>query len=143
MFEKIAEKIKLNLNGSVLSCVGLLLLLGACVPETTIVGTGSRSPVVLNPPDSIGSSSEIVAPVAQALSVSIAENQSVAVTLTATGESGSVIDYEVVVPPAHGALSGIAPALTYSSDTSYFGPDTFTYRAGDRGVWSRRCPQVS
>jgi PKD repeat protein len=72
--------------------------------------------------------------------VPVANNQTVAVpyqtatpiTLIGSGISGAVISYVVVTNPAHGALSGTAPSLTYTPNTGYSGPDSFTFKVNDR-----------
>ncbi len=53
------------------------------------------------------------------------------VTLSATGLG--TITYAVATPPAHGTLSGTAPALTYTPTAGYFGPDSFTFTAANPG----------
>src|SRR5207245_3093074 len=39
--------------------------------------------------------------------------------------------FTVVVGPAHGTLSGAAPALTYTPAANYNGADSFTFKAND------------
>ena len=40
----------------------------------------------------------------------------------------------MVTAPAHGTLSGSAPALTYTPAANYNGPDSFTFKANDGTV---------
>ena len=54
-----------------------------------------------------------------------------AITLTATDADNDALTYAVVTPPAHGALSGAAPNLTYTPAGGYFGLDHFTFKAND------------
>lgn len=35
------------------------------------------------------------------------------------------------MPPAHGSLSGMAPALSYTPQADYAGPDEFLFKAND------------
>jgi Bacterial Ig domain len=60
-----------------------------------------------------------VPPVADPQSVSVAEDDSLPITLTASDA------------PEHGQLSGDVPNLVYTPDRNYFGPDQFTFTAGD------------
>src|SRR6185295_4156795 len=71
------------------------------------------------------------APVANAQAVVTDEDTAKAITLSATDAEGSPLTYTVVAPPAHGTLSGTAPALTYTPAANYNGPDSFTFRAND------------
>ena len=54
-----------------------------------------------------------------------------AITLTATDVDGATLTYAIVDAPAHGTLSGTAPALTYTPAANYNGPDSFTFKAND------------
>ena len=69
------------------------------------------------------------APVADAQTVSTAEDTALNITLTATGMGA--LTYAVVRAPAHGALSGAAPTLTYTPDADFHGADSFTFSASD------------
>lgn len=70
------------------------------------------------------------APVAAAIALGLAEDSSVPVTLSATDVEHDGLSYTYETP-AHGGLSGTAPALTYTPDPNYWGSDSFTYRASD------------
>src|SRR5439155_791030 len=59
------------------------------------------------------------------------EDTAKAITLTATDAEGSTLTYTIVTGPAHGTLSGTAPALTYTPVPNYNGPDSFTFKAND------------
>ncbi len=74
------------------------------------------------------------APVANNKSVTTAEDTAKAITLTATDADGDPLTYSVVTGPAHGALSGTAPNLTYTPAANYHGPDSFTFKANDGAV---------
>src|SRR6185436_16038450 len=71
------------------------------------------------------------APVAAAQAVTTNEDTPKAITLSATDEEGATLTYTVVASPAHGALSGTAPTLTYTPAANYNGPDSFTFKAND------------
>jgi len=71
------------------------------------------------------------APVAGDLSVSTDEDTAVAFDLTASDVDSAVLTFAVVVGPAHGTLSGVAPSLTYTPVANYAGADAFTFRAND------------
>jgi hypothetical protein len=71
------------------------------------------------------------APVADDLSVDTAEDNEVAITLTASDVDGDALSYSVVQQPAHGTLSGSAPDLVYTPDENYCGPDLFKFVAND------------
>src|SRR5207248_1452525 len=51
--------------------------------------------------------------------------------LSATDVEGSPLTYAIVTGPAHGALTGVAPALTYTPAANYNGIDSFTFTAND------------
>jgi hypothetical protein len=74
------------------------------------------------------------APVAVDRALETDEDTPVAVTLNATDVDGDVLTYVIVSPPAHGTLTGIAPALTYTPSAEYHGPDVMTFRARDGAV---------
>ncbi|MBM3215718.1 hypothetical protein FJZ36_12475 [Candidatus Poribacteria bacterium] len=70
-------------------------------------------------------------PVAADASATTVEESSVRITLSATDADGDVLTFTVIVPPAHGALTGSAPDLTYAPATDYAGTDEFRYVAND------------
>src|SRR5437879_8284588 len=74
------------------------------------------------------------APVADAQAVTTAEDTAKAIVLTATDADGDMLTYSVVAGPAHGALSGVAPNLTYTPAANYNGADSFTFKANDGTV---------
>jgi Bacterial Ig domain len=71
------------------------------------------------------------APTADDQPVSTAEDAEVDVTLTGSDPDGGTLAFSIVSGPDHGALSGTPPALTYTPDPNYFGPDGFTFEADD------------
>ncbi len=60
-----------------------------------------------------------------------AQNTPLAITLTAMSPSGFQLTYATVTGPAHGALTGTAPNLTYTPNADYVGSDSFTFKAND------------
>jgi len=75
-------------------------------------------------------------PTAAPVSVATAHGAAVGVTLAGEDADGDALTFEVVTTPANGALSGTAPALTYTPAAGFAGSDTFTYRVGDGTAWS-------
>ena len=49
----------------------------------------------------------------------------------ASDADGDSLTYAIGTGPAHGSLSGTAPALTYTPAPNYHGPDSFTFTASD------------
>lgn len=70
--------------------------------------------------------SGVANPNAYALAQSCSTVQNTARPIMLTG-SGGTLTYAIATPPAHGTLSGTAPALTYTPDASYVGTDSFTF----------------
>jgi hypothetical protein len=69
-------------------------------------------------------------PFASGASATVAEDGSVAVTLSATDPEGDALTW-VVGAPSHGTLTGTAPSLTYHPAANYHGSDGFTFTASD------------
>ncbi len=76
------------------------------------------------------------APVAESHDVSLDEDSPTPVTLTATDVDEDSLSYSIVTPPAHGALTGLAPNMTYTPDANWSGADSFTFTANDGKVVS-------
>ena len=72
-----------------------------------------------------------VAPIASNLAVQAFRNQPSPVMLAGSDSDGDALTFQVLSGPAHGALSGSAPNLSYTPATDYVGTDTFTYKASD------------
>ena len=70
-------------------------------------------------------------PVAVNQNVTTPVNTAKAVTLAASDADGNTLSYSVVTQPASGALTGTAPALTYTPVTGFSGTTSFTYKAND------------
>jgi uncharacterized repeat protein (TIGR01451 family) len=61
----------------------------------------------------------------------VVEGTPIPISLTASEPDGNTPTFTIVTNPAHGALSGTAPNLTYTPNAGYFGPDSFTFNAND------------
>ena len=70
-------------------------------------------------------------PVAATQSVNVDEDDSRAITLTGSDVDNDPLTYAVATPPTHGNLSGSEPNLTYTPNSDYHGPDSFTFMAND------------
>ncbi|MBW2582180.1 MAG: tandem-95 repeat protein, partial [Deltaproteobacteria bacterium] len=71
------------------------------------------------------------APVAKAQTISLNEDESKAVVLTALDAEGDTLAYEIVGQPSYGTLSGTAPDLTYTPGENYHGGDSFSFTVKD------------
>merc|ERR1711964_803061 len=70
-------------------------------------------------------------PVATAQTMTTDEDVAKAITLAGTDIENSTLTYTVVANPSHGALSGTAPALTYTPTADYNGSDSFSFKVND------------
>jgi hypothetical protein len=70
-------------------------------------------------------------PVATPQTLSVNQNTSLPITLTATDADNDFLTYSIATSPTHGALIGTPPNLTYQPNFSYSGPDSFTFTAND------------
>ena len=70
-------------------------------------------------------------PVAHAQSLVTLEDSPLTVTLTATDPESDPINYLIVTPPSHGALTGTPPTVTYVPAPNYHGGDSFMFAAND------------
>jgi hypothetical protein len=83
------------------------------------------------------------APVAGAQSLITSENGALPITLSATDADGDGLTFAIVTPPSNGALgsfSGLScsgnpstctVSVTYTPNSNYLGPDSFTFKAND------------
>jgi large repetitive protein len=72
-----------------------------------------------------------LAPTAQSQSLSVNEDGSLPVTLSALDANNNPMTYALVDQPQHGTLSGTLPNLIYTPHLNYSGPDSFTFKASD------------
>jgi chitodextrinase len=70
-------------------------------------------------------------PVAEEQSVSRAEDTTVGITLTGNDVDNDPVSYIVLTSPSNGALTGIAPNLTYTPEPDFYGTDSFTFKVND------------
>lgn len=73
-------------------------------------------------------------PIANAQSITINEDQSIAITLTGSDVDGDPLTYTIVANPTNGTLSGTAPNVTYTPNSNYNGSDSFTFKVNDGSV---------
>lgn len=73
------------------------------------------------------------APKASSFSVVLDQDTQKSITLSATDKNGDSLSYKVS-SPSNGNLSGIAPNLTYTPHTGYYGDDSFTYKVNDGSI---------
>ncbi|MGJ8672886.1 Ig-like domain-containing protein [Rubritalea sp.] len=59
--------------------------------------------------------------------VSLDEDSSLAIELTATDPNGAALTYSVISQPSNGSLSGTAPNLVYTPNENFFGTDSLVY----------------
>jgi alpha-tubulin suppressor-like RCC1 family protein len=71
------------------------------------------------------------APQGQAQAVTLNEDATAEITLSATDADGDALTYSIYVPPAHGTLSGTAPNVVYTPNANYNGSDSFHFVAND------------
>ncbi|MBW1819660.1 MAG: PASTA domain-containing protein, partial [Deltaproteobacteria bacterium] len=75
-----------------------------------------------------------VQPSAHAQSISTNEDTAVQVNLTGSDADGDPLSFQVVSSPAHGVMTGTAPALTYTPDADVNGTVQFTFLVNDGWV---------
>jgi hypothetical protein len=102
------------------------------VTATDTAGNQSTRSVTYTVVPTIIASNE--APVAQDQAVSVPQNASTSITLTASDANGDPLTYIIVASPTHGTLTGTAPNLTYTPAAGYTGADSFTFKANDGKV---------
>ena len=84
----------------------------------------------------IASIENAITAAAQVPGLAVANSQVVSITgpraITLTGSSPrSAVTFTNVTNPAHGTLTGTAPSLTYTPNSGYTGPDSFTFQVLD------------
>lgn len=70
-------------------------------------------------------------PVADPQDVTLSEDSSVSITLTAMDPDNDDLAYVVVAEPLNGTLHGTAPELLYTPNPDYFGTDSFVFHVND------------
>lgn len=97
---------------------------------TNVAGESSAEgtfTINLGPPTSAG------APIAVNQSVYTLQGVDKAFSLAAMSRNGAALAYNILTPPAHGALAGAAPNLIYRPAAGFIGTDTLTFKATDGG----------
>ena len=90
---------------------------------------GGRTPASPPPPVNLP-------PTALAQSLSTPRDTPLVVTLSGSDPEGTPLTFAVATQPAHGALSGTAPALTYTPAAGYEGADSFSFTTSDGALTS-------
>lgn len=75
-------------------------------------------------------------PVANAQTVSAQQGVARNIVLTGSDADGDTLTYSIIVAPEHGTLTGDAPNLVYTANSTYVGPDAITFSAGDGATFS-------
>ena len=70
-------------------------------------------------------------PTAHNQSITISEDTTKSIILTAEDPDNNSVTYALVILPTNGALAGAPPDLTYTPDPDFDGSDTFTFVAKD------------
>lgn len=70
-------------------------------------------------------------PVANPQSITVNENHTLPITLTAVDPDGNPLTYAIVNSPTNGTLSGTPPNVVYAPHTNFFGSDAFTFKANN------------
>ncbi|PTL78795.1 hypothetical protein DAT35_37685 [Vitiosangium sp. GDMCC 1.1324] len=70
-------------------------------------------------------------PLANSQSITLTEDSSKSIPLTAFDADGDALSLRLVDPPAHGSLTGSLPSPLYLPEANYAGPDSFTFQAND------------
>ena len=79
----------------------------------------------------VGTSGNII-PVAQNQYLTTFEDAAMAITLAGTdADAGATLTYSIVVPPAHGTLTGSAASRSYTPAANFTGTDSFTFTLND------------
>jgi hypothetical protein len=76
------------------------------------------------------------APLAQSQSLMTPEERALSFTLSGTDPDGDELTYEIVTRPAHGALEGTPPALTWRPERDFVGLDQLEFRVSDGALRS-------
>lgn len=70
-------------------------------------------------------------PVADAQSVTVAEDTAANITLTGSDADNDPLTFRIVTQPANGAIFGTPPSVTYTPAANYSGADSFTFTVND------------
>ena len=81
-------------------------------------------------------------PVADDLSLSLNEDDQLALSLTGSDPDGDTITFSLTSSPGFGSLSGTPPNFTYTPTNHYNGADSFTYIANDGQLGLSSCYRI-
>ncbi len=70
-------------------------------------------------------------PVAESQSLLTTKDTNLSITLHGSDLDEETLNYLLITQPAHGALSGTAPDLTYTPTAGYTGSDSFSFKVDD------------
>ena len=70
-------------------------------------------------------------PIADSRNITTVSGAATAVRLSATDPDGDLVSYRITEQPAHGALTGTPPDVTYTSTVDYVGFDRISFVASD------------
>jgi PKD repeat protein len=73
-------------------------------------------------------------PVASPATATTVEDGSTLITLPVSDLDGDALTYVIVMPPAHGTLSGIGASRAYTPESNYNGSDSFAFKTSDGTV---------
>src|SRR5207244_8313921 len=93
------------------------------VKDATLVSTAATVTITVTPVND--------PPVANAQSVTTAEDTAAPIVLTGSDVDGDALTFTIATQPAHGTLTGTAPNVTYTPALNYNGPDSFTFTVKD------------
>jgi len=104
-----------------------------------VFGDAGVYSVIATATDSKGAATSFVLPVivlaanrpptADPQLLTVAEDNSLPLTLTGSDPEGDPLTFSISAAPANGSLSGTLPSLTYTPAANYFGPDEFAFMA--------------
>ena len=75
-------------------------------------------------------------PVANAQTVAAQQGVPRAIVLSGSDADGDGLIFSILIAPEHGSLTGDAPNLTYTAQSTYVGPDSITFSVGDGTTFS-------
>ncbi|MCC7375358.1 MAG: tandem-95 repeat protein [Verrucomicrobiales bacterium] len=75
-------------------------------------------------------------PTATPRSIALAEDSSLAFTLTGTDPEKDALFYQIKTQPLYGRVTGTPPNIRYTPNTNFFGSDSFEFTVADRSLTS-------
>ncbi|MDO8540341.1 MAG: LamG-like jellyroll fold domain-containing protein [Opitutaceae bacterium] len=111
-----------NAPDGIVTVVGAAQLVGGLSADRIVIRGGGLLRLTNRPP------------VAESSTIAVTEDTSARVVLNGTDPDRDALRFTLTTPPAHGALSGSPPVLTYTPAANYAGSDTFAFKANDGHV---------